>query len=157
MRDTLLGLVTVAVGVLGLVAYSQQQKLTELRKQSHVASLEFQDRCAKQARELFRSEGWTEEQNASFENHYNEKMNKCFITERSLSKWNSDDDTIFISRSLADAFEKKSYATYGWRSVKGETAAAVLPFVCYVTPPSGEQKKCYSEKEYDELVKVYLQ
>jgi hypothetical protein len=84
-------------------------------------------------------------------------MNKCFIAERSLSRWKSTDGTIFLSRSLSDAFENKPYASYGWRSVKGETAAAVAPFVCYVTPPSGEQQKCHSEKEYDELVKVYLQ
>ena len=157
MRDIVLGLLTVALGVLGLVVHSQQQQLTELRTQSQIASLELQGRCAKQAREIFRLEGWTEEQNATFENHYNEKMNKCFIAERSMSKWKSNDDTIFISRNLTDAFEKKSYASYGWKGVKGETAAAVVPFVCYVTPPSGEQQKCHSEKEYDELVKVYLQ
>jgi hypothetical protein len=157
MRDTLLGLVTVAMGVLGLVVYSQQQQLTELRTGSQKASLELQDKCAKQARDVFRLKGWTDEQNATFENHYNARMNKCFIAERSLSKSRSSDGTFFISRNLTDAFENKSYASYGWKSVKGETAAAVAPFVCYVTPPSGEQQKCHSEKEYDELARVYLE
>ena len=85
MKNAAIGLLIVAVGGLGIFAYSQQMSL---RAQSDVvekltAKLEakardfsLQEKCAKQARVEFERWGYAKEAFADLTNHYNERLNK---------------------------------------------------------------------------------
>jgi hypothetical protein len=89
MKSAALVLLIVAVGALGLLLYSQtvvvreqQQQIQELKARlesaSKTANLDLQEKCAKQAQEAFKSDGFEKEEGALFSNHYNERLNKCF-------------------------------------------------------------------------------
>ena len=91
-----------------------------------------------------------------FTNHYNEKLNRCFmLVEETDVK--SDPGTIWTNKTLLDAFEGKELATYSWHSDKVKKYWQVPPFQCEVTLPSGEKKICNSGAEFDELIKVYME
>ena len=45
---------------------------------------ELQDKCKKSSEELFNRE-WKNIEHSSYQNHYNKKLNKCFISYRNLS------------------------------------------------------------------------
>jgi len=167
MRDGLLFVLIVAAAALGYIAYSQgvalknnQQQIRELaaklESKSKSDNLELQEKCARQAAAIFKADGWEKEQMAGFENHYNEKMNRCFILEE-----NTDAKTtpgrVSNSRTLLDAFERKTLASYFWMSEKNKQFWEVPPFQCEVTIPSGEKTVCKSSDEFYELVKVYMQ
>jgi hypothetical protein len=167
MRDALIFALIVAVGVLGWMVHAQNATLTEQQKQLHdldtkfgtkekSVGLELQAQCAKQAAIVFKQSGWEKEQMASYENHYNEKLNKCFVILQ-----NTDHKTtpgqIITSRYLSDAFEGKNLGNYFWESERNRKYWEVTPFMCDVTIPSGEKKTCKSSDEFDELLKVYMQ
>jgi hypothetical protein len=153
MRNAAIILLILFVAVLGLLLYSQTAALREQRRQvqelsakvesmSKTASLDLQERCAKQAREEFLKLGWARQEAASFMNHYNQKLNKCFMeVEKTDEKgeW----------KSVFDAFEGKVYGLFG-QGAHGGT-------MCNVTLPSGERRICHSSDEFDALVKQYME
>lgn len=167
MRNAVILLLVIAVGVLGFLVRSHDIALKEQQRQvqgltaklevkAKTASLELQEKCAKQAGEVFKSDGWAKEQTAGFENHYNEKMNKCFIMIEDMGV-RANSGRFSNSKSVSDAFERKNLATYFWMSDKVKKYWEVPPLQCNVTLPSGEKKVCRSSDEFDELVKVYMQ
>jgi hypothetical protein len=117
---------------------------------------DLQERCAKQAREQFKQLGWDKQEVAGFTNHYNEKMNKCFMLIQSTDA-KSSPGTIWTNSVLLDAFEGKELGTYSWHTVKDKKYWEVPPFQCEVTLPSGEIKPCNSEVEFNELIKIYME
>ena len=170
MRDALIFLLLVAVAVLGYQVHSQnaaladqQRRITELNSRleakSQTASLELQEKCSKQARSDFEEYGWKKEAFASFTNHYNEKMNKCFILIQSATpSSNSRDGTISINKYLFDAFEEKQYGSYScweFRHQKDQKKDQIVD--CKATLPSGQEQVCRSSYEFDEIVKLYMQ
>jgi len=123
---------------------------------SAAASFNFQERCAKQAREQFKQLGWDKEQMAGFTNHYNEKLNKCFVLiENTDAK--SSPGTIWTNVVLMDAFEGRELGLYSWHTEKDKKYWEVPPFQCEVNLPSGEKKICNSREEFDELIKIYME
>jgi hypothetical protein len=167
MRDALIFALLLAVAVLGYLLHSQNNVLTDQQRQikdlsakieprSKSASLELQEACSKQARQEFESNGWKREQFALFTNHYNEKMNKCFIMIENTTEVKPRDGTLFTSKILYDAFEGKSYGEYNWRSDKVKKFWEVPPFNCKGTLLSGEEEVCHSSDEFDEIVKLYM-
>lgn len=157
----------VAVAALGYTAYTQNASLkdhqrrikeltTKFDSRSKSDSLKLQEQCARQAATVFKSDGWEKEQMAGFEDHYNGKMNRCFIIEE-----NTDVKTtpgrVSHSKTMFDAFERKNLANYFWRSDKTKKYWEVAPFQCDVMMPSGEKRTCRSSDEFDDLIKVYMQ
>jgi hypothetical protein len=145
------------------VTYSQTKTLKDqqgqikelsgaLESRAKGATLEYQEKCARQAAEVFKADGWEKESMAGFENHYNEKTNKCFVLESNISL-----QTGMTSRHLFDAFERKNLANYTWIPHKGKKYWEVSPFECDVTLPSGEKKACDSSEQFEDLIKVYMQ
>jgi len=166
MRNTATVLLVVSVGILSVLVYSQTAALRDQRRKvqelnarleskSKTASLDLQEKCAKQAHEAFKLSGETTKL-ANFLNHYNEKLNKCFVQIMSTDVKKSP-GTIGTFNSISDAFEGKVYAEYAWFSEKNKEYWEVPPFVCKVTLPSGEEKICHSEYEFDALVKHYME
>jgi hypothetical protein len=165
MRNSAVFLLAVAVGALGIFVYYQNASLQEQRRLvqeltaklapvSKTASLDLQQRCARQAREEFTQSGWDKHPLASFTNHYNAGLNKCFIVLEDNSVSNG---TSITNKFIEDAFEAKSYAEYMWLSEEGKKYWEVPPKRCLVTLPSGEVRVCHSSDEFDELIQVYMQ
>jgi len=159
-------LLVVAVGILGLFAYSQTVALRQQRRQVReltaeldsapkLASLDLQEKCAKQAREEFKTY-WEQHEGASFTNHYNTKLNKCFILTAYIDPMTAS-GSIWTHKMLFDAFEGKDYAEYDWKSDKVKKYWEVPPFVCKVMLPSGEETMCHSSDEFDALMKQYME
>ena len=141
----------------------QQKALTDLRAQvaatqnkPQTNTLDLQEKCARQAQEAFKRDGFEGEKGALFSNHYNEKLNKCFVQIES-SDWKTAPGTVFTNKVLSDAFEGKVYAEYMWHSDKVKKYWEVPPLQCSVTLLSGEEKSCRSSDEFDALVKVYME
>jgi hypothetical protein len=167
MRDALIFALIVAVGVLGWMLHSQNATLTDQQKQvreldakieakAKSGGLELQAQCTKQAAIAFKESGWEKEQMAGYENHYNERLNKCFVIMQNTDV-KSTPGQIITSRFLSDAFEGKNLGNYFWESDRKKKYWEVAPFTCDVTVPSGEKKTCKSSDEFEELLKVYMQ
>ena len=76
---------------------------------SPVVSVDLQTKCATAAEEFFTKNGYRDKSEFSFsyQNHFNLKLNKCFIL---VSSSNFKDDSLFVD--LYDALESKYYAMY---------------------------------------------
>ncbi len=159
MRNTIL--LVLAVGMLAYVAYSQRFVLQEQRRLTQQlnttlsmdASLGRQERCAKQALEEFKAQGLEAHKGddyANFSDHYNERLNKCFVQ---INYTNTANNAIFSSEEVLDAFEGKEYGHWYQRM----TQKAIIPVECKVKLPSGEEKKCNSKEEFESMVKPYME
>jgi len=168
MRDALIFALIAAVAVLGYVLHTQGAALADQERQirelnakmeakAKAAGLELQASCSKQARQEYNENGWKKEQMAGFTNHYNEKMNKCFVLIENTTPLKPADGTFITYKTLYDAFEGKAYGDYAWRSDKVKKYWEVAPFMCKGTLLSGEEKSCHSSYEFDEIVKLYMQ
>ena len=166
MRSTTtIVLLVVSVGILSLLLYSQTAALREQRRQvqelnakleSKTASLDLQEKCAKQAHEAFKINGFEKDETSAFSNHYNEKLNKCFVQIESHDA-KTISGTIYENKTISDAFEGKVYAQYAWHSDKVKKYWEVPPSLCKVTLLSGEERICHSSDEFDALVKQYME
>lgn len=166
MRIVVAFLLMVCVG-LGLLTYRQTTALREQRQQvqqlniklaslSATATLDFQEKCARQAREEFKLYGWDKHQMADVSNHYNAELNKCFM-EIEDADAKSVRGQVVASKTVSDAFEGKVYGSYIWSTQKDKKYWEVPPLECKVTSLSGEEKVCHSSEEFDELVKQFMQ
>jgi hypothetical protein len=116
------------------------------------ASLELQEKCAKQAKEFlsqFRNDDVVETLN-----HYDVGLNKCFVETRTSSFMSGNHGE---SEILTDAFEGKNYGVYIFWSEPNKPDWQVSPSECKVTLPSGAETTCHSSDEFDALVKQYMQ
>ncbi|MDP9262974.1 MAG: hypothetical protein M3O85_01490 [Acidobacteriota bacterium] len=157
----------VCAAVLALLLYWQAGALREERRQvqdlrarlesaSKAANLDAQEKCAKQAHEVFKSFGWDKEQFAALSNHYNPRLGRCFVRFDNTDAKTAP-GTIWDNTTVLDAFEEKPYAQYMWHTEKDKKYWEVAPFMCKVTIPSGEEKICHSSEEFDALVKYYME
>jgi hypothetical protein len=161
MRNAAIVLLAVLVGALGTFVYHQGASLGEQRRLvqeltmrleagTKTSNLDLQEKCSLQARQEFTQSG-RNKQLASYINHYNSKLNKCFIVIES-----SVGDT--TTKFLSDAFEGDIYANYEWRVDKGKKYWEVPPSVCTVTiyskqdPQDSSPWFCHSSDEFDELI-----
>lgn len=155
----------VAILVLALQSYRDHLLITAQRAEvlafksqlgslPRNGSLKLQEQCSNQARKEFNERGFASNDFAGYENHYNAALNKCFVLFRSTStKFKPD---IWHYSTLADAYEEKEYGDYSWHTVKGKKYWEVPPFSCKVTLPSGAEKTCNSEDEFNDLIKPYM-
>jgi hypothetical protein len=167
MRNVVVFLLVAAVGALGAWGYfqqdtirQQQRAMTQLTAQLQTASkataLDLQEKCARQAHEIFKSSGWERQPLAGFGNHYNAAMNKCFMVIENTSQDTSNPGVITTNKILLDAFEGSTYGEYMWSSEKDKKYWEVKPFLCDVQLASGEKKACQSQDEFDEMLKNYM-
>lgn len=167
MKNAVICLLLIAVGFLGMLAYSQdntirEQKLSlqdltaKLQASSTKASLDLQEKCARQARAEFKESGWEKEAMASFINHYDDELNKCFLLVTNTSPSASTPGQFLTNAILTDAFESKAFGMFMTESQKDKKYWEVKPFMCYVVAPSGEQQKCESRGEFDGMIQRYI-
>jgi hypothetical protein len=66
-------------------------------------------------------------------------------------------NTIFTTKFVLDAFERKSYAEYTWKTDPVKKYWEVPPTECVVTLADRTRKICKSSEEFDALVKPYME
>jgi hypothetical protein len=141
-----------------IVQLEKQNKelVAKLESLNKAASIEMQQKCAQQSKAEFNRSGFDKDDTANFTNHYNAKLNKCFVEMFSM-KSHRTPYVPTVYRSVSDAFEGKTYGEYMWINDLGKKYWEVKPFVCKVTLLSGEDKYCESDREFEELIKVYME
>jgi hypothetical protein len=121
--------------------------------------LELSGRCAMQSEKTFQALGYrrdgvqppgsnTGPEGVTLENHYNQRLNKCFmlIVQAGYTK------KFYEQRFLLDAFEGRAYGDY-FRNGSGQEAQVV----CTLTPIGEPQRHCRSEEEFNAFVATYMQ
>ena len=153
-------LLLAAAIILGVFARRQTLALREARRQmqelqakldlaSKSANLDLQQKCAEAAAKTWKSGGFEKLKNATYANHYNPTMNKCFMRiENSIPDRSG---AVFASDRIVDAYEGKVYAELTWRLDDAGNAMR-----CNATLPSGEQVQCTSPQEFDSLVEQFM-
>ncbi|MGO9139349.1 MAG: hypothetical protein ACLP9S_06370 [Syntrophales bacterium] len=130
----------------------QKMKIDELVAKLDKCNLESQEKCAQGAKQAFHNTYYDKEKitSAGYVNHYNKKLNKCFIeiTAINLSK-NGDYST---SKNLFDVFEGKEYATLSISVPQGKRYSEVKPTTCKML-----DNTCTTEEEYKTFVKPYME
>lgn len=140
MRKWPIFLLVVTVGILGYYLNSINGILKNAQERmAETAILAGQEECAKQAAVVFKNRPLDLFPDAWYENHYNDKLNKCVVV-----IWRKDD----TYKSLSDAFEGKDL---------GKFAFIKDVVICHVTLPSGKEKTCNSGAGFDQLAKTYMQ
>ncbi len=91
---------------------------------------ELQEKCAKNAKKFFENDGWF----MDYENHYNKKLNKCFIVMYHE-----------LSNRLVDINENKIYGEF-WMNGKGEVTR------CYV-----KEKVCRTPSQWESFIRSYME
>ncbi len=135
------------IGVLFLATESKAASATE--------EYALSERCGKRAEEFYR-EAKKEADRASriwfYENHYSRTLNRCFAVEISRSFAENKSDTAksywVVTYSLFDMNDHKQFAEYDGTEHWGIEEK----MACEVKGVS-----CRSKKEWDNLVKVYMQ
>jgi len=119
------------------------------RAQPDKVLYELQERCGKQAAEVFQKEWGAHVLNnkdgytlADYENHYSPRLNKCFYLEKSnnVSKLKSGATMNTQGLTLYDLNENKQYGSF----VTG-------------TPGQVQGRDCRSEQEWRELARPFLE
>ena len=118
------------------------------------ASLEVQAKCFEQARKFFAQSGFKANAGDDLVNHFATKLNRCFIE---VVQTKSQGVTIWIYRYVFDAFEGRTYASYGSRSDPIKKYSEVAPVLCEVYSLSGEKATCHSDDEFTQLTRVYME
>jgi hypothetical protein len=135
-----------------------ESSIAELgRKSSEFSKAEefnLRARCSEQARKAFGEMGYSKNDVAGYENHYNKAFNRCFIFVNSIK---TEAGKVTQVRSLFDAFEGKEYGSFILQAETRGSAPEAAPLQCDFTFPSGEQKHCQSAREFSELLKLYMQ
>jgi hypothetical protein len=127
------------------------ETLTKQKEQDLIREIyELQERCGKTCEEAFKKEygkperGWL----CNYTNHYNKKLNKCFILVSATHYPGDKKDSLGITTdiSLWDINEKKQY---------GQFFNARKTKFCFECEVAG--KHCTSEQEWEALVKPYME
>lgn len=138
----------------------ERTEIAELKRKVAEApqngTIDQQAACSKQADLVLKDGGWKPENMALNTNHYNPKMNQCFV-EIDSTDAASIKGKVSNSKVLSDAFENKVYGSYVWISQEGKKYWEVKPMECWVLSKSGEKQRCESDDEFNELAKQYLQ
>ena len=140
------GIVIVVVLILGGLLYWQ----ASVKSKSEMESFALQEKCAKNAEEFFNYfvTDLTKRQTDEFSNHYNLKLNKCFVL---ITHYMGNAHGMY-TQDLYDAVEKKVYGSYAWQSQDGKKFWEVPPITCEMLG-----KTCFSEDEFNAFVKDYMQ
>ena len=161
MRTIILILLLVAAVGLGVLAGQRAVPIKELRVQralandrSKAGSLALEAECAQQAKIEWLDSGYKRKDLATYQNHYNVKLNKCVMA---LEIRAVMEDVGWNTLTLYDAFEHKEFASYIWRTQPGKKFSEVPPVTCTVQAPSGGELACRSREEFDELIKAYME
>lgn len=118
---------------------------------------ELQEKCGKRCEERFRKEygkeGYTTDKDgdgmtSGYQNHYNKKLNKCFIliTTRTYPKDKDNKLGVYTGKDIYDINENQVIGSFSMFS------KSVSSLECRVS-----ERTCKSGEEWDLLVKPYME
>lgn len=149
---------SMAVGVLLLgisSCYYFVFALPKLQNQRLVAQVsatnwDHERQCSAAAEHFFNESGWSDKNSGAwYENHFNRRLNRCFILVRSNI---SEGQNLVQSTALMDVNDGESIGQYGKNIPFGKADYAVKPFTCDVL-----DKYCQTTEEFDAFVKPYME
>lgn len=160
MRIIILILTAAAIG-LGVLASQQaatikdqQGQIAAMNDRRKSEALGLQAQCAKQAKAAWVDGGYSCTPMASYENHYNAKLNKCFMY---VQSYNIIAGNGYDNRTLIDALENKSYGLYILHLMNGSGGGQLRPVKCTVQTVGGEVVDCESKADFEARVKPYME
>lgn len=127
----------------------QQISSTKSLPKSAVEVVELENRCFEAANEFFKENGF-DPKNSGFRNHYNKKLNKCFIDIKSAKVDN--EGRLSFHRAIYDVYNRKMYGEYLWKPEKDKNYWEVKPTACLML-----DKSCNAIEEYEGFVKEYME
>ena len=166
MRNSAIKLLVVSAGALGVLLYLQTAALREQRSQvqnlntkldslSTAADFDLQAKCANQALDIWKTGGWDRKKLATYSNHYNEKLKKCFMRIDATTEESGADVTF---ETVMDAFESRlRLCRIHLEGIMDHKTGDTASMRCSAVLPSGEAIKCTSPEEFDALVKQYVE
>lgn len=121
----------------------------QTRKEQSKEDYNSQEKCGKRCHEFFhkkygdgKKNDESEYSHSTYQRHYNQKLNRCFILVTSRGYTKTDTKT-YNNKSLFDINEDKEFGVFEDKKTS---------FLCIL---SG--KKCKSKEEWDLLVKPYME
>ncbi len=154
MRDQLITLLLIAVGVLGYLVHSrdvtiarQKSQIRELLAKTKASGIELQEKCSERGDVYFRSTEMAKDSSSWHENHYNDRLNRCIVV---LASHDEEHPQISVTRYIDDSLEGKQLGQFVGAGPVGDYV-----LFCDITLPSGEQKNCRSWDEFQELSKAW--
>ena len=125
------------MSLVGCNNQNQTKEQSSISKTTSKEDYELQEQCGKRSEEFFRKK-FKYSKPFLHQNHYNKKLNKCFILARYLDE----------QKYLYDVNENKRYGVF----YKNPSTPKEIDFVlCEVL-----EKECKSVSEFDSLVKPYM-
>ena len=166
MRDFVLGMVSVAVVAVGLLLYSQQttieaqgQALNQLNARmaelTQATDLDLQAKCAKQADKTYKAQSFSATDLASYSDHYNGALKKCFVLIYDTSTSTADASLFLHFQTLYDAFEGKDYGDYSDFAPINMSKPPVVT-ECTTTLSDGTQGSCHSVDEFKAAAEYFM-
>lgn len=130
---------------------NNNQNLQIQANQQQVNNVDLQTKCADAAAKIFKAAGYSANNLASYTNHWNKKLGKCFILSVSYIEDSKEKD-------LYDVYENKQYGTFfesnATRSM-GSPDCEMYPSGRLSDNVSNFQK-CNSEIEFDDFVNPFM-
>jgi hypothetical protein len=111
--------------------------------------------CAAQARKTFAALGYTESALTFFANHYNHTLGKCFleIVTNSEGRDSSDERQVTHHELLLDAYEQTAWGEY----LKSTGRRQQPLTACTITQPGLPRMTCYSNDEFADLLRTFME
>jgi len=118
-------------------------------------NLDNQEKCYKQSLQYFNASNEASDElriiTNTFTNHYNQKLNKCFIESTSTYTSRKTWDTVLVSIILSDPYEDKIYWSYSeWQRLHTEKEPS-FTIQCEI------KWTCNSRKDFDEYIKPFME
>lgn len=115
--------------------------------------LALQQACADAARKWWATTGWTTKDLAGYENHYNARMNRCFVDYQSTT---ADKVSVLTDRQIMDVFENKTYGEFMTYNPGDKKYWELKPSKCEVRI-GADLVKCDGEHQFSDLAKAYME
>jgi hypothetical protein len=118
-----------------------------------------QQRCSKQAKRVFTAAGWpldgsvVNDSVGQYTSHFNARLGRCLM----LVAYTTNDPRDKETRKhywVGDAFKRSKYAEYFETALPGFSTAVLQ---CELTIPNENPVLCHSAKEWNRLVKPYIE
>jgi len=161
----LLAIVAILAWLLIAEVTASRQLRAELADKTARENLEFQEKCALQAKKIFDDPYYKDESRDKpggssqiYRSHYNAKLRKCFmVMTNNPSALLSNAD--FYSVDLLDPIERRDFASYNkWPTEgKNKQSPPMPPFSCTLRHSSTNERECVSYEEFKAFVAIYME
>lgn len=126
-----------------------QKYSVESASKSPAEIIELKNNCFAAASNFFKENGF-DSKDCTFQNHYNNKLNKCFINIKSARM--GEDGHLSFHKALYDVYDRKMYGEYSWKPEGGKNYWEIKPTTCFVL-----DKSCQAIEDYENFVKTYME